>query len=289
MNLLLQHCSKTVNPSDKYEVSYFHIACSTENVSLVESFINNGVSLDSCVTLDSEMFGFTPLYYAIAYNQKSIVELLLQHNVDIDSKLATKTALHVACNQEYIFKYNDLSSKNKLRLNKNKHSCKNIDWSQNRDTQIAIVKLLLEHGADVHAKDSNGLTCLMHVYKCDLLENAAVLGLGLSENSLSFYGNACGFKSEFIQNLRNTIIGEFKKTRIEITRVLLSHKLDINAKGRDSGTILHYICSLDKCNQTDTEEMAMLLSNGTDVNAVDDNGGTPLHSIFNKNEDTKSW
>lgn len=83
LKLLLEFCSKIDNPG----ISHFHIACSKKDVGIVESFVNNRVPINSRVHLrKSSWFGFTALYFAIAYNQKHIVELLLQNNANINSE-----------------------------------------------------------------------------------------------------------------------------------------------------------------------------------------------------------
>lgn len=279
IKLLLKYCSTTENPSDNYGVSHFHIACVFDDLDVVKTFIENGVSLNSYVHSRKTMwFGFTALYFAIAYNQPNCVELLLQSKADMNSKLSEFTALNLACNQQH-FKYDEMIESYDR---KPYGGYVYVDFGTNSYYQIEIVKLLLKYGADVDTKDSRKMTPLMRAYQCNLHSNVNSLTRDLNKHLSSgeeTEGSECdgNFRPSGCPLWYN--VKKLCETRKRIIRLLLSHNPDVNIRTPEGGSILHYICQADDEDfLKDQEEIAeMFLSKGADVDAVDRTGRTPIY------------
>ncbi|XP_008208761.1 ankyrin-2 [Nasonia vitripennis] len=273
INLLLQYCSKTENSIDGRGVSHFHIACTKDNVELVEYFLKNNVSVDSVVNSNESRWAkFTGLHFAVYYNKRANVELLLKYKANASlTEEQGLSALHLACNQN-LEKFSSLVKRFEQECGKNKPS-KSIDWTKNREDHIAIIKLLLEHGADINAKEKDARTPMF--YAIDFTE--VIIGtewhLGSARKSLF----------DFQEDIKRELCAR----RLEIIQILLSHKADVNVRAKCSKTILHSICSnVDLVNEDTDKMVSLFLSEGAEVDAVDEYGLTPLH-MATQNRDVK--
>lgn len=78
----------TVNENlvDGTGLSHFHIACTRDNVSIIENFLQNGVDVNSRVGSKSVRWaGYTALHFACSYLQLEVVDLLLEYGADVRS------------------------------------------------------------------------------------------------------------------------------------------------------------------------------------------------------------
>ena len=117
---------------------------------------------------------------------------------------------------------------------------------------VEKLQILLKHGADVNAKDSDGLTPIFRTPKYELVKVLIEHGADVNASS----------------NRGNTPL--HTKSRPEVIKLLLEHGADVNAKNNEGNTPLH---SAGK-----PEIVKMLLENGADANAKNNEGNTPLHS-----------
>lgn len=99
---------------------------------LKKTMQNSSVKIDFSIDLEPTFdnyiyYGMSPLRFAVAKGQKEILELMLQHNANVNEKTRDGiTPLMEACFQ------------------------RNTDF----------VEILLEHGADIDSEDKNGSTAL---------------------------------------------------------------------------------------------------------------------------------
>ena len=133
-----------------------------------------------------------------------------------------------------------------------------IEASMNGRTEI-VEKMLLENGADVNAKDNDGLTALIgaswsgHTKTATmLLENGADVNAKDNDNWTA-------------------LIGASENKQTEIVRMLLKNGAKVNEKDVNGKTAL-FVASINGY----TEIVALLLENGADVNTTDNYGYTAL-------------
>jgi hypothetical protein len=114
----------------KFWISLVFISCSDEQdiqvVNRIREKINQNVSIDSILNYKNE-YGETALMTAVASNDYEMVNYLIEKNVDVDEKTTSGlTALMIA-------------------------------------KELEIIKLLVDNGADVSAKDDQGWSPLIYI------------------------------------------------------------------------------------------------------------------------------
>jgi ankyrin repeat protein len=128
------------------------------------------------------------------------------------------------------------------------------------DSSREIVRVLLEHGSDIHARNEDGDRALGLAAKSGHLEVvAALIDSGAEVNA----GGAQGLTPLF---------PAAAGTRAEMVELLLTRGGDVNARSDDHSTPLMAAAA-----GGDTTVLERLLDEGADVNAADDNGRTALH------------
>ena len=117
-------------------------------------------------------------------------------------------------------------------------------WGPLLRGEVEVVRLLVEHGADVNAQDNDGYTALLA---------AAVSG--------AVSGAMPGA----------VLLGPVELVKVEIVRLLVEHGADVNAQDNDGYTALLVAAMLG-----DVEVVRLLVEHGADVNAQDNDGRTAL-------------
>ena len=135
-----------------------------------------------------------------------------------------------------------------------------------------VVSMLIERGADIHARDSTGRTPL-HVLadygEEDVTAIFAMLTVGGTDiNAKDEDGNTPLHKAA---------------TSVEIAALLIERRADIHAKNKSGETPLHMVAKDWK--YAGSEQIAaMLIERGADINAKDESGKTPSQ-LWNKLEE----
>ncbi|OQD77144.1 hypothetical protein PENDEC_c003G06013 [Penicillium decumbens] len=125
-----------------------------------------------------------------------------------------------------------------------------------------IVKLLLEHGATLEAKDSVGLTALYWAVSENQLDTArCLLSRGADVNS--------GIDDS--TPLRSAMSNALRKDRMEMAELLLEHATENAAKGNVGESPLMYAATLSS-----PKMVQLLLAKGVDLHARDEEGRTAL-------------
>jgi len=136
-----------IHKKDRWDETPLYIAASRGHKNICEMFLDKGADINA-----TDHRGHTPLHQAVSNGQKDIVELLIAKGADINAKNnEDRTPLDIA------------SSRNRrgfveLLLTKGATTSSIHLAAQIRD--LAGVKVLLEEGVDVNAKDDKGITAL---------------------------------------------------------------------------------------------------------------------------------
>ncbi|XP_058793596.1 serine/threonine-protein phosphatase 6 regulatory ankyrin repeat subunit B-like [Phymastichus coffea] len=277
INLILsKYITKSSNPVNNNGLSYFHIACTTNNIGAIEAFLQSGVMIDTPIHSDSSKCpGYTPLHYAVTFNRRKTVKTLLENGANPNIKEKNGfTPLHLACQQSAkkihtILRksVNTAAAYGKIDFEFEFKSSpkKMLDNIASQNEQIEIVELLLQYKSDVNSQDSLGKTPLF--YACDIDNDT--------------------FECEFGRRMTQTlqfIINEFYVKRDKIIETLLKSKPDVNITDKNGQTVLHCIADTEKVFRDDkkAEITQILINYGANINIQSLKGSTPLHIALRK-------
>ncbi|MBZ7954878.1 ankyrin repeat domain-containing protein [Campylobacter sp. RM17709] len=160
-----------------YEDALFY---ALENYDNTKFLLDIGADVNS-----SNAFGKTPLFYAIEFNQKDIISLLLQYGADVNKKYINnneKLALSANNydNTPYFITFCALE-----------HTSKNVLMHAAAYGDVEILKMLISKGAKIHDVDDLGFNALDFAIAAGKQENANYLkSLGLKANENLFYGGS---------------------------------------------------------------------------------------------------
>jgi len=125
--------------------------------------------------------------------------------------------------------------------------------------QAAIVRLLLDKGADVHVADGRGSSAIVPAAGSGSVETVALLLDRGADPGM----NASGEMS--------AIHKAAATGRVEVLRLLHERGVDVNLRLKSGTTPLHAAAMLGN-----RDAVVYLLENGADVNAQRDDGATPM-------------
>ena len=161
-----------------------------------------------------------------------------------------------------------LTRRSLMNLVKRSHSVNEVDtdgmialhWAATGG-HLAIVRLLLEKGADINAKDEFGNTALHRAVESKQEELVQLLlKKGADINAKHKYGHTALYKAIYFGHK-------------EIVRLLLELEADVNTKDYRNKTALHIAAG-----EGGLAIAQLLLIKGADVNAKDDSDTTVLHN-----------
>ncbi|KAG8552328.1 hypothetical protein GDO81_004477 [Engystomops pustulosus] len=303
VEVLLKHEAK-VNAVDNLGQTCLHRAAHCGHLQTCRILLNSG-SDPAIVSLQ----GFTALQMGNEGVQQILQEGLSFSNTDADRQL-----LEAA-------KAGDLETVKKL-CNSQTVNCRDVEGRQSTPlhfaagyNRVAVVEYLLEHGADVHAKDKGGLVPLHNACSYGHYEVAELL---VKHGAVINVADLWKF---------TPLHEAAAKGKYEICKLLLQHGADSTKKNRDGNTALDLVkdgdtdiqdllrgdaalldaakrgcvarvkklCTVENVNCRDTQgrhstplhlaagynnlEVAeYLLQHGADVNAQDKGGLIPLHN-----------
>lgn len=160
-----------------YESAIFY---ALENYNNTKFLIEKGADVNF-----SNSFGKTPLFYAIEFGRKDIINLLLENGANVNQKYINnneKLALsaNIDSNTPYYITFCGLD-----------HTSKNVLMHAAAYGDVEILKLLLAKGAKLNEVDDLGFNALDFALAAGKKENAAYLqSLGLKANENLFYGGS---------------------------------------------------------------------------------------------------
>jgi ankyrin repeat protein len=178
--------------------------------------------------------------------------------------------LHMACNLEIIPWVEALLAKKSWRprfhrrVDKRDENRKTVLHSAAESGNEAVVRLLVDRGADVKAKDKYGKT-MLHSAASSWKENEAVVRLLVDR----------GADVKAKDNDGETVLHSVAKSGKEaVVRLLIDRGADVKAKDNDGETVLHSAASTWRENEA---VVRLLMDRGADAQAKDNDGQTALH------------
>lgn len=235
------------------------LAAEFGNSKIIELLLEHGVNIDT-----QNQAGYTPLRIAINNNQNSIVDVLLEHKADvhIPSK-SGNTPICIAV-QRGNYKCVQLLLIYGANANDKDSSGSSLLRLAIRKSNKAIIKLLLDDGADVYAK-SGGETVLHTA--------AAQSDPEIVQWLLDKVANINEYNQKGYTPLRVAI----NSGNINIVKLFLERGVDPNIPSK-SGTPPFCIAAGGKVH----EIVQLLLKYGANVNDKDANNRTPLLMALDK-------
>lgn len=129
------------------------------------------------------------------------------------------------------------------------------------DETIALVKYLLDHGADVNMPDRSGWTPLFYV-ACWVETNAEIFGWFMAKGAAINVRDIKG---------RTALHNAVAYARPQVVELYLDHGAEINAKDNEGLTPLWGVLA-----DRDIQMLKLVIGQGANVNAVSGDGRTPL-------------
>lgn len=163
LDVFLSHRRYTASMATRF--CALHLAISAQNMEALCTLLDHGCGIDDMGNED-----MSPLNYACACGYTDYARALLDRGANMEAKGSTgKTSLMYGCIQMSEFQPHFSFAHGKIDSGDGTV----VDY-------VGTIRLLLERGADVNAKDDDGVTALMHVCRWgdkasvrDLLENGA--------------------------------------------------------------------------------------------------------------------
>ena len=150
-------------------------------------------------------------------------------------------------------------------------------------TRLEVLKMLLDHGADVNTKEAGGRTALMPAtWQGDVDRVKLLLDRGADVNAKDGNGKtvlmmaADGAVYITYSNNGPLATEEAVRQRMDIVKMFLARRADVNAKDSQGNTAL--LIAAQKGVLGDM--VRLLLDHGADVNASDSGGSTPLYKAI---------
>jgi ankyrin repeat protein len=253
--LLLEH-GADVHVRDKSGNTPLHFTATCGHREVARKLLQLNTADDS---RDDE--GSTPHHCASDLGSlDKVARLLLDYGADVqvrDNSGAGNTPLHFATTCSHLEVTRKLL---KLNVEVNYKGSTPLPRAPDMGSLDEVAQLLLDHGADVHARDKSGNTPLHLAATCGHLEVVRkLLKLNAEVNSRDDEGST-------------PLLLASEYGHAGFLRLLLDHNADVHVRDRDGNTPLHraaFRCQL--------EVARILLTRDVEVDAQNARGSTPLH------------
>ncbi|KAK4136114.1 ankyrin, partial [Trichocladium antarcticum] len=131
---------------------------------IVRLLLDHGASLEA-----RNVYGATPMWYAMSQGHLPVIQLLHENGADINSRdEAGMSGLSALVNRRYLVRYATVRQVLDMGVDiesKNNDTGYTLLMCAVQFNNRALVQLLLDYGANVHAKTRCGRTALMISYR----------------------------------------------------------------------------------------------------------------------------
>ena len=275
VRVLLSHGAIANSKNDEGETP-LHRVSQGEYESQEDGVRIAGLLLDRGVDVNAqEKNGAAPLHLASSCGKLKIAQLLLDDDdVEVDIlDVQGNTPLHTVSHGRYDTEEVSVGLVLLLLEHSADVNARNMDWRQQTPLHLssytgnlAVARLLLDNGANVDDVDSTGETPL---YMASRLDSEA----------------ASGMTQLLLQHGADMNIGDSTSLHmasyggdLKLARLLLDNGANVNAVDHNGSTPLHEASWCKVCSEEEAVDVArLLLQRGGNVNAQDKKQSTPLH------------
>ncbi|MHB9147950.1 MAG: ankyrin repeat domain-containing protein [Candidatus Amoebophilus sp.] len=254
-----------------------HLAIENGHLEIVKVLIEKGANVH-----EKGLNGY-PLYLAVEQEDIEMVKLLLEKGVDVNCKNTYScTASHIASAHTPLHRATSNGSISLIRLLIDKGAHVNSTDSY-RDTplhlavkggHLEVAKYLIGEGADIDSENVYGNTSIFHairerhteIFKL-LLKKGADVNVNVRED-----------EDSVMEKGRYSLLHwAIKRGDVEIARVLLAKRANVNIQDQDGETPLHWAVD-----NLQLDFVKLLMENGADPNAKNNKGITPIRIASRK-------
>ncbi|XP_054762961.2 transient receptor potential cation channel subfamily A member 1-like [Lytechinus pictus] len=274
LNILDQNSYFSLNKLDKNNLSLLHHAAIHNRDIIARELLKRG----ACVDVIELHVKATPLHAAARMNSADIAHVLLARCADVNKRTTGgMTPLHISARRGHVEVTRVL-----LRLGKadvfalDKDYCTPLHLAAVKGS-MGVCKLLVDHGADIRAKDGGSHTPLMkavmngHNGLIDLLLEKA------RNTDIPVLSYLMDEDNESNTPLHLAVL----KRKTEVIQRLFDEGVDVNVRKKNGMTPIH-IAAMNGATTT----VMQLIENGADIDMKDAEGMTPLHraAVYNRVE-----
>ena len=259
INLLFSKGANAETPCAEMIPPLMH-AVILKSPAIVSKLLDHGAAVDVCVS------GWTPLHKTVDMGDVASMRLLLSKGADVEFR----SPLEFVNPQSAKARFRAIAS-GEPGLETDNVSVSDQGWTplhraSSKDSED-VVRLLLDHGADIEARTPEQFTPLMCA--CENLHFAIVDLLLVRSANIHAYDQS-GWRP-----LHRALVNRSPEPLNPILPLLLDHDADINARCNFGKTPLHYAVE-----RNDAGTVSFLLCKEADIEARDAANCTPLHTAI---------
>lgn len=268
-----------LNIKDKHNRTALYVALCKQNMHVVQYLMEQGINRD-----DSQLINGLPLlhYVAVQNFAPAVAYLVQELKVPVDQRAKEGdncTALHMACFAGCLE-----AAKKLIELGADVNSKDDEDYTpllhatqENSNTNLKVVKLLIEKGADLTAVCEGGKTCL-HLAMIAGREKETRLSLvqlllDHTQGLLDINGVNSGGQSPLHFACE-------KEGNIDILKILVEYGANVNLQDHEGRSPLNIFCS---DNGTDTAMALYLINQKVNIFQVNNAGQNSLNLLSERN------
>ncbi|GHM58314.1 MAG: hypothetical protein sL5_04530 [Candidatus Mesenet longicola] len=241
----------------------------------IEAILEAGVYINAQCSLDNKDSFSTPLALAVERGDKKMVELLLKYNADEIKSDFDRKLLYSSLEKEYkdivqLFLQHGIDINNKIdgystRLHR---AASHPNWCYETEKYVDEVAFLLKHGADVNIKNGYDATPLSHSIKTTYTYSQEIRDAHLHIIELLLEAHKdIDVKDDNDQTPLHRAAEVYQQY---IIKFLLERGANPNAKDRDGRTPLSlFLCNLESVEHRFYDTFFTLLVYGTILSAED--------------------
>lgn len=238
-----------------------HLAVANVDKAMVDCIIENDENIGENIEA-VDVFGWSPLYWAAARNNTSILEILLQAtskcraSVDIEDKLIGRSPLHIAATNDNVEAVKLLIHYEANVNYKDAWGWTPFDCAAARGNK-KVINYLIAHGASIETNDLQKISLSICPYN-HLEAATTIIQLGIWKDVMKL------------------MEAEFLRCAAGHGDTLMVHALLEAGVKANTGDDLGSTALIEAAKYNHPEVVEILISRGADVNAQDDLGASPL-------------